>query len=210
MLSLCFKARVDHLLACIFACVILRCTSGATPAYLLTDSMAASRALHMHVAGIIMPGFNREDSISSRLMAFLPTAYVVRDGRLYFHFVCQSHVGDTWPGPAGGYPIPGWGVPWPGPDGRYSGIPSVKNGVPLWTWTGVYCTQIQMGGTPGYPLVGVTPHQGVPPRYRRTDGELDTPRSVCLLRSRRRTFLFDILLCVTNGWCSFSLLQHPS
>ena len=38
-------------------------------------------------------------------------------------------------------------------------------------------------GGGGYPCQG-----GTPPRV--TDGVLDTPQSVCLLRSRRRTFLF--------------------
>ena len=69
----------------------------------------------------------------------LPTAYVVRDGQFYFHFVCQSTPrGVPRPGPTGGgYPHPaldGGGVPQPGPDegggtparsrqGEYPGIP---------------------------------------------------------------------------------------
>ena len=56
-----------------------------------------------------------------------------------------------------------------------------------------------MGGILGYPLVGV----GVPPsrrypRYRTTDRVLDTPRSVCLLRSLRRTFLLYLVSYFTN------------
>ena len=52
-----------------------------------------------------------------------------------------------------------------------------------------------MGGTPPQvppilPGQGGTPMGGTPPRV--TDGVLDTPRSVCLLRSRRRTFLFHL------------------
>ena len=43
-----------------------------------------------------------------------------------------------------------------------------------------------------YPKVPTTPLAKVPtpPRDRTAYGVLDTPRSVCLLRSRRRTFLF--------------------
>ena len=58
----------------------------------------------------------------------------------------------------------GWGVPLPGPEG---GTPQQR-----------------------YPPHRVPPWQGVPPQYRAADGVLDTPRSVCLLRSRRRTFLW--------------------
>ena len=75
-----------------------------------------------------------------------------------------------------------WGVPWPDPD----------RGVP---WPGL------MGGTRGGrdevpPWQGWgTPWQGVShPYYRTTDGVLDTSRSVCLLRSGRRTFLLPVWL----------------
>ena len=61
---------------------------------------------------------------------FLPTAYVVRDGRLYFHFVCQStpREGGT---PArsrwGGVPPSslGWGVP---PSSLGQGVPPIPGG----------------------------------------------------------------------------------
>ena len=44
-------------------------------------------------------------------------------------------------------------------------------------------------------MMGVPPSQGWgTPRDRAADGVLDTPRSVCLLRSRRRTFLFYLFL----------------
>ena len=80
----------------------------------------------------------------------LPTAYVVRDGRLYFHFVCQFT--------PRGYPARSkWG-----------------------------------GGRVPHPVL--SRGGGGPPRYRTTNGVLDTPRSVCLLRSRRRSFL--VFLCV--------------
>ena len=98
---------------------------------------------------------------------------------------------------------PGWGVP-------------LLRGTPPWvpphqTWPGGV---LLPGGTPsqippppirpnwGYPCWGL-PHLGYPPSDlakgypcwggtppRLTDGVLDTPRSVCLLRSRRRTFLY--------------------
>ena len=69
------------------------------------------------------------------------------------------------------------------PDGGYptSGTPPVAPGwgVPRW-------------GVPevGYPAHRTWPGGGYPTSYRITDGVLDTPRSVCLLRSRRKTFLF--------------------
>ena len=71
--------------------------------------------------------------------------------------------------PAGGYPTsatpikPDWGYP-----------------------CGGYPTLVH----PPSDLARVPPQggEGTPPRL--TDGVLDTPRSVCLLRSRRRTFLF--------------------
>ena len=79
-----------------------------------------------------------------------------------------------------GAPVLGWGTPiWPGQMG------SPPSG------------EVRMGYPPIWPgQYGVPPaRDGVPPRDRRAVGVLDTPRSVCLLRSRRRTFLCcDILL----------------
>ena len=55
----------------------------------------------------------------------------------------------------------------------------------------------------GYPTLGTPPLDlargnpgggGYSTSYRITDGVLDTSRSVCLLRSRRRTFLFFVKL----------------
>ena len=64
------------------------------------------------------------------------------------------------------------------------GVPHLR--YPHQTWWG------------GYPTLG-TPQSdladrggGYPTSYRITDGVLDTPRSVCLLRSRRRTFFFTL------------------
>ena len=77
--------------------------------------------------------------------------------------------------PKVGYPWQAWGTP---PQ------PSQDGGYPRWG------TPQQGWGTPqpdhngGMPLAGM----GYP-LYRTADGVLDTPRSVCLLRSRRRTVL---------------------
>ena len=79
----------------------------------------------------------------------------------------------TWQGQ--GYPC--WGVP----HLRYSPIRSGQ-GVPL------------LGGTPPQ-VPPIRPGQGgIPPRV--TDGVLDTPRSVCLLRSCRTFLLIVTLLLV--------------
>ena len=96
----------------------------------------------------------------------------------------------------GGYPYGGY------PDGRVPWVPTNQ------TWMG----GTLMGGTPGNPLgvklEGGTPGTPPPPirpgwggypdqggtPLRLTDGGLDKRRSVCLLRSRRRTFLFIHLL----------------
>ena len=93
---------------------------------------------------------------------------------------------------ARGYPF--WGYPTldtlirPG-GGTPAGVPHIK-----------YPHQTLLAIRPrGYPTSGIAPHPqsdlagggggaGAPPRV--TDGVLDTPRSVCLLRSCRRIFLF--------------------
>ena len=107
----------------------------------------------------------------STVWTFLPTAYVVRDGRLYFHYVCQSTPRRgrvPWPGPYKG----GGGEPWAGLTGG-GGTPARSNG------GGRYPSQVHMGyprwgtpwqgwGTPpartgwGIPDMGYTPN-GVPP-----------------------------------------------
>ena len=88
---------------------------------------------------------------------------------------CQTWLGVPLPGvPHLGYPSPsdlgGGGVPpvRPGQGGNPPWVP------PCQTWPG------------GYPCRGSTPPQV-------TDAVLDTPRSVCLLHSRRRTLLLVIL-----------------
>ena len=84
------------------------------------------------------------------------------------------------------------GVPLPGGTPHQVTPPSnLAGGYPCW-------------GVPhlGYPLIG--PGQEVPPAggYP-TDGVLDMPRSVCRLRSRRRTFLFEFCFQIFGGLTSF-------
>ena len=88
----------------------------------------------------------------------------------------------------------GWGVPQgtspsqgtspqPGHDGR--GYPKVP--IPPLAKVPTPC-QVRKGGVP----------QGTYPPWDRTAyGVLDTLRSVCLLRSRRRTFLFKNYVCTS-------------
>ena len=70
---------------------------------------------------------------SSRAFLLL-TAYIVRDGRLYFHFVYQFTSG-------GGYPsqVQMGEVPQPGPDGEYPGQVQT-GGVPWGTPPGMGTT----------------------------------------------------------------------
>ena len=128
-------------------------------------------------------------------------------------------MGGTPPGPDGGCPSSqGWGTPagvptWPGTD-RYPRVPPARDrvlpaGVPpqgmgyllAWvpTWPGP-----DGGGFPRVPPAGVPPRDGVPPSrgtpwYRTTDRVLDTPQSVCLLHSRRRTFLLEQVLNIVTS-----------
>ena len=75
---------------------------------------------------------------SAYIPTFLPTAYVVRDGRLYFHFVCQST-------PAGG-----------------GGVTPERS-----RWGGGVAQSGLTGGTPagggGYASLGDPPDPGYPP-----------------------------------------------
>ena len=95
---------------------------------------------------------------------------------------------------------------WTWPGGAPPWVPPVRPGRRGYTDWGVphltYLPPSDLAG--GYPEGGIPPrvsppHQtwpgggtptrgGTPPQI--TDGVLDTPRSVCLLRSRRMTFLF--------------------
>ena len=138
------------------------------------------------------------------------------------HLVGGTQTRSSWgvpkPGPAGGG-TPTGGTPMGRgyPDrGKYptSGTPPLDlNGgypdggtpprvLPHWTWMGGTLT----GGTPmgegGTPMGGTPPQVNCPPHQtwmgggatpmRLTDGVLDKWRSVCLLHSRRRTFLFKL------------------
>ena len=94
--------------------------------------------------------------------------------------------------PTGGYPR--WSAPhqiWMGgtptgyPDGGYP-----RWGTPHQTWMGGTLTGGIRGGVPPIrPGQGGTPTGARSTPLRLTDGELDKRRSVCLLPSRRRTFL---------------------
>ena len=95
-----------------------------------------------------------------------------------------------WPGQGRGKwypkvptPQPRYLPPWPGQDG---GIPRY---LPPGQGTYPPSSQVRTGGIPRY----LPPSQGTfppPPQDRTAYGVLDMLRSVCLLRSRRRTFLF--------------------
>ena len=90
-------------------------------------------------------------------------------------------------------PPPGQGTyppPHPGPDGA-GGTPRYLP--PSHPGQGTYPpVQVQMGGR-GNPRYLSPPQAKVPtPQDRTAHGVLDTPRSVCLLRLRRRTFLFSV------------------
>ena len=147
-------------------------------------------------------------------LCLLPPAYVVRrEGNSFTLFVCPHLGGYPYPimlcnifqnamRQRGGYPDPPrGGVPdWVPPLGGYPD----PRGVPGPPWGGVP-DRVPPGGVPGPP--GGVPDQvprpggGVPDRVpppgggypgRTTEGVLTTRRAVCLLRSRRRTFLFII------------------
>ena len=130
----------------------------------------------------------------------------------------DCHGADTWGGvpcqvqlggyPAGGYPargVPRQGTPSPrsGQGVPCQGVPF--SGVPCWGYQfRVPPSQVRMGGggplpggtLPGGTQVGYPPGQvrrgGYP--VRTTEGVLTTRRAVCLLHSRRRTFLFTFNL----------------
>ena len=139
---------------------------------------------------------------SSLEMSYLPTAYVVwREGNVFTRVCSSIHSSFCLSTPRiGGYYSQvqmGGGVPQPGPGGRYPCWGYPTSGTPHRTWPGGTPAEGPCpGGTPprvhplsdlaggGVPLLG----GDTPPQV--TDGVLDTPRSVCLLRSRGRSFLF--------------------
>ena len=93
----------------------------------------------------------------------------------------------------------GWGLDLPPPSQTWLGVPHLGY-PPLHLARGDTLTR---GGTPPRitppppsDLAGGYPDGGYPTSYRITDGVLDTPRSVWLLRSRRRTFLLKYSLTI--------------
>ena len=108
----------------------------------------------------------------------------------------------TWSG------VPYWGVPHLGyppirpTDPLLGGTPS---GTPIRPGRGDTLWGYPTSGPPIRPGRGDPCQGGTPPPV--TDGVLDTPRSVCLLRSRRRTFLL---------FCNFEMISasiftfHPN
>ena len=132
-------------------------------------------------------------------------------GRLCFDrclSVCPHLGGVPWPGPDGGgvpQPGPAWGgTPYEGyPDGGTPPRvhPAVRPGqgdTPPWVPP---LPPLDLAGR--YPTSG-TPHRTWPGGYPNGGGTpprvvLDTPRSVCLLRSRRRTFLVITYLDKTKS-----------
>ena len=91
------------------------------------------------------------------------------------------------------------------------GTPSLLGGgLPKLRWGASPARSDGMGDTQG----GVPPpRQGLgtppPPRYRTTDGVLDSPRSVCLLHSRRRPFLFGLKIKVSICFSVAPLCYSP-
>ena len=86
--------------------------------------------------------------------------------------------------------VPQWGYP-------TSGTPPTRpGGVPRWGYPNRGYPAL---GTPLSDLDGGYPNRGGTP-LQLTDGVLDKRRSVCLLRSRRRTFLF-----ITKFYMEFQL-----
>ena len=138
------------------------------------------------------------DKRRQNLRLFLPPEYVVRrEGNSFTLFVSPHLGGGTLLGPGRGGTCqvqpgggscqvhPGGGYParssWGG--GGYLPGPARRGGVPARSSWGGYLPGPARGGTlPG----------GGGYLVRTTEGVLTTQRAVCLLRSRRRTFLFHL------------------
>ena len=112
-----------------------------------------------------------------------------------------------WPGPDGGtmvpcsFPGPFQGVPqsfWGVPPARPGwGIPPARTGM-VYPWPGqdgVPPHHVRMGYPPWPDQDGVPP----PPQDRAAERALATRRAVCLLRSRRRTFLLSFAFAICYG-----------
>ena len=138
-------------------------------------------------------------------MSLLPPAYVVRrEGNVLtcvcpsIHpSVCPRGGGDPGQVQTGGYPsqvLTGGGYPSQVQMGGWGGGTLARSG-----W-GDTLARSRQGGVP---KVGVPPgRDGVPPSVRTTEGVLATRQAVCLLRSRRRTFLLKckIMLCLCSAY----------
>ena len=149
-------------------------------------------------------------------LLLLPT-YVVRwEGNSFTLFVCPHRGGRGGPGtPPGGY-LTGYtpgGSGYP-PGGYLTGYPPGGLGTPPGsgyppggTWLGT--PRGGLGTPPGGYLTGYPPGVWVPPPPRggypgrTTEGVLTTRRAVCLLRSRRRTFLFVQNFASIDAWIVF-------
>ena len=147
----------------------------------------------------------------------------------------QTRGGGTWPGPARGVPISHNALQH---DPEFYGADTLWGGGgaqpgPAGVGWGGYPARSGWGGTlpGGYPRQ-CTPPARVPPGrvpppgqvrmgggcypVRTTEGVLTTRRAVCLLRSRRRTFLYSIevtIFTVSSSWFNLQymyLLQNKS
>ena len=100
----------------------------------------------------------------------------------------ECHGAHTW----GGYPArSSWGGGYPARGVPCQGVPPARSGqdggVP---WQGGYPGRVAPSPQPGQDGLGGTLAGGGYPG-RTTEGVLTTRRAVCLLCSRRRTFLFE-------------------
>ena len=158
------------------------------------------------MCGVLLPPayvVRREGNVLTRVCPSINLSVHGGGGYPYPIMLCnisQNAMGQT---PGGGYPAQGGtlprGVPcWGGtlPRGRYPGRvprgPDQDRGVPCRGGT-------QAGYTPlaGYPHRTQPGQDGGGYPVRTTEGVVTTRRAVCLLRSRRRTFL-----------CNYSCLQY--
>ena len=91
-----------------------------------------------------------------------------------------------------------WVPPWPGLDG--GGYPLARSGWGASTMTGWGNPPPWLDGVPPQWLDGVPPTwlDGVPPPPPSKSSTCYTRRAVCLLRSRRRTFLFKVI--ISDNW----------
>ena len=121
------------------------------------------------------PGFNQHHPLRPLVTARVRST----TGRYCFHRCLSVHRGGeggvrsgTPPRGGSGYPPGGYRSPGTPPGGGYPGPGTPPGG--------------------GYPGPGTPPGGGgVPDLGRTTEGVLTTRRAVCLLRSRRRTFLYS-------------------